>query len=218
MHAVVCNTWGVVSSFGTFQTYYRSLLPDRSPSEISFIGTLPIFLMFFCGSFTGRMTDAGFFRPVFTAGSIFQIVGILCTSFCTKYWQLILAQGICIGIGNGFVFCPSLTVASTYFLKKRAIAIGIGACGAVTGGVIFPVMSRELLPRIGFAWTMRALGLVQLALSTLANVLTKPRAKPRKTGPLIELAAFKEMEYTFYAIASFLVSLLLNPIMPMLIV
>jgi MFS family permease len=117
-----------------------------------------------------------------------------------------LAQGLSVGIANGFLFCPSFTITSTYFLKKRSIAVGIGACGSVTGGIVFPLMARQLLPKIGFPWTMRAIALVQLFLLLVANVLSKPRVKPRKGGPLIDIKAFKEMEYTFYALGAFLVS------------
>ena len=208
-HFVISNSWGWINSFGVWQDYLPTLLPERSSFEISFIGSLTVFLLFFLGTFTGRLTDAGFFRPLFIVGSIIQLTGIFMTSLCKTYWQFMLAQGICIGVGNGFLFCPSLALISTYFLKKRALALGIAACGSVTGGLIFPVMARELLPRIGFPWTIRAIGLVQLASLAVSNLLSKPRIKPRKAGPLVELAAFKEMEYTFYAMAAFCVSLAL---------
>lgn len=92
-------------------------------------------------------------------------------------------------------------------MKHRAVAIGIAACGSVTGGLIFPVMARQLLPQIGFPWTIRAIGFIQLGCLAVANFLSKPRIRPRKTGPLVDLKAFKELEYTFYALAAFFVSL-----------
>lgn len=169
------------------------------------IGSITVFLVFFIGTFTGRLTDAGYFRAIFLAGSTFQLIGIFSTSACTEYWQFMLAQGLCIGVGNGFLFCPSLALLSTYFLKKRSIAIGIAASGSVTGGLVFPIMARQLLPKIGFPWTIRAIGFIQLGMLVVANILAKPRIKPRKSGPLIEFRAFLEMEYTFYAMAAFFV-------------
>lgn len=159
-HFVISNSWGWINSFGIWQDYLPDLLPERSAFEISFIGSVTVFLLFFLGAFTGRLTDAGLFRPVFIIGSLFQLTGIFCTSLCTKYWQFMLAQGLCIGIGNGCLFCPSLALLSTYFLKKRALALGLAACGGVTGGLIFPTMARQLLPRIGFPWTIRCIGLI----------------------------------------------------------
>lgn len=54
------------------------------------------------------------------------------------------------GVGNGCLFCPTMAVLSTYFDRKRALAIGIAASGAATGGLVFPSMARELIPRYVF--------------------------------------------------------------------
>ena len=204
-HFVIANSWGGIVSFGIWQEYYANLLVEKSAFDVSMIGSITVFLVFFIGTFTGRLTDAGYFRFVFITGSVLQIVGIFCTSFCTEYWQFMLAQGLCIGLGNGFTFCPCLALISTYFLKRRSIAIGITASGSVLGGVIFPIMARQLLPQIGFPWTIRAIGFIQLGMIVVANILVKPRIKPRKSGPLVEFRAFLEMEYTFYAMAAFFV-------------
>ena len=52
-----------MNSFGVFQTYYVDFL-GRSVSDVSWIGSIQVFLTFFIGTFTGRLTDAGYFRPV----------------------------------------------------------------------------------------------------------------------------------------------------------
>ncbi|KAK8014754.1 major facilitator superfamily transporter [Apiospora arundinis] len=201
-HLVVMNTWGFINSFGVFQTYYTTLL-SRSPSEVSWIGSIQVFLTFFIGTFAGRLTDAGFFRPVLAVGTFLLILGIFTTSAATSYWQLLLSQGLCMGIGSGCLFTPAISVVSTYFDKKRSLAIGITASGSVTGGLIFPAMARQLLPAIGFGWTVRAIGFVQLGSCLFANFFMKPRLPPRMTGSLVEWSAFREMEYTFFAIGMF---------------
>lgn len=110
------------------------------------------------------------------------------------------------GLAHGCIFCPTMAVLSTYFHKKRALVLGIAACGSATGGLVFPSMVRQLLPAAGFGWTVRAIGFVQMVLLFAANFLLKTRIRPRKAGPLIELQAFKELDYTFYAAAAFFVS------------
>ena len=127
-------------------------------------------------------------------------------SLSTKYWQLFLAQGVCCGLGNGSLFCPSLTILSTYFSKKRSLAIGIAAAGSATGGMIFPAMVQQLLPRVGFAWTMRALGFVQLGCLIVCNIGIRPRVPPRRTGELVDWVSFKEVPYVLFAIGMFFVS------------
>lgn len=197
-------TRGWINSFGTFQTYYTQLL-HRASSDISWIGSVNVFLLFFVGTLTGRLVDAGYFRVLFLLGTVLMAVGIFTVSVCSEYWHFLLAQGLCLGIGHGCLFCPTLAVLSTYFLRRRALALGIAACGSVTGGLIFPGMVRQMLPWAGFPWTVRAIGFVQLATMILANFLARPRIKPRKAGPLVEWSAFLELEYTFYAAGAFFV-------------
>ena len=165
------------------------------------------FLAFFLSTFTGRISDAGYFHHVFLAGSIFQVFGVFMTSLCTQYWQLMLAQGVCIGIAAAFLCCPIMSITTTYFQKRRSLAIGIMTCGNITGGLIFPAMARQLLPTIGFAWSLRAVGLIQLVLLGGCNLVAKTRVLPNRSGPLIELGAFKELEFTFYCVGMFFVRL-----------
>lgn len=202
-HLTVFNTWGYINSFGVFQTYYVETL-GHPPSDISWVGSVQIFLIFFVGTFSGRATDYGLFRLTFLAGSILQLLGVFMTSLSTKYWQLFLAQGICTGLGEGLLFCPVLALVSTYFSKKRSLAIGIGASGSATGGLVFPVIVQQLLPKIGFPWTVRVIGFVMLAVQAVALAFTKPRLPPRKTGALVEWSAFKELPYALFSIGMFL--------------
>ncbi|KAG8424219.1 hypothetical protein J3458_001039 [Metarhizium acridum] len=109
----------------------------------------------------------------------------------------------CWACGHGCLSCPALAVLSTYFLCRRALALGIAACGSVTGGLVFPSMVRQMLPSTGLPWTVRTIAFVQLATMILANLLARSRIKRRKAGPLVEWSAFKELEYTFYAAGAF---------------
>lgn len=196
---------GVINSFGVFQSYYVQAL-QRPPSDIAWIGSIEVFFLFFIGTFTGRLTDAGFFLPITILGSILVVLGTLVTSACTQYWQVFLAQGVCVGLGNGCLFCPAIAIISTYFQKYRSIAIGLTACGSVTGGLVFPGIVRGLLPRVGFSWTLRVIGLMQAGCFVISLLSLKPRIPPRKSGRLVEWSAFKELEYTYYALGAFMVS------------
>ncbi|KAF5002200.1 hypothetical protein FDECE_10691 [Fusarium decemcellulare] len=201
-HLVYMNTWGWVNSFGIFQAYYTELL-SRPASDISWIGSISVFLLFFVGTLTGRLVDAGYFRYVFIAGMVFQVTGVMVTSVCTEYWHFLVAQGVLVGLGNGCIFCPILAVLSTYFARRRALAMGIAACGSATGGMVFPSLVRQLLPRIGFEWTVRIAGFTHLVTLTIALVLAKPRIRPRGSSSFVDLSAFKDVEYILYVVASF---------------
>ncbi|KAI3319891.1 major facilitator superfamily domain-containing protein [Xylariaceae sp. AK1471] len=196
------NTWGFINSFGVFQTYYMELL-GLPPSAISWIGSITVFLTFFIGTFTGRLVDAGFLLPVLVLGTALLTLGIFTTSAATQYWHLILAQGLTMGIGSGCLFCAAITTVATYFSKKRSFAIGLSASGSVTGGLIYPAMARQLLPSIGFPWAIRAMGFVMLGTMVFVIIFMRSRLPPRRTGSLVEWSAFRELEYTFYAVGMF---------------
>ena len=112
-HLVIFNCWGYISSFGLFQSYYTSTF-NVEPSAISWIGSVQILLIYFVGTFSGRALDAGYFRQVVGAGFALEVIGVFATSWAHEYWQLFLAQGICKGLGDGLVFCPTVALVATY--------------------------------------------------------------------------------------------------------
>ncbi|OJJ43361.1 hypothetical protein ASPZODRAFT_136208 [Penicilliopsis zonata CBS 506.65] len=201
-HMVIFNTWGYINSFGVFQTYYSQTL-GRSASDISWVGSVQIFLLFFIGTLSGRATDAGFFKLVWTAGAVVELFSIFMASLCTQYWQLFLAQGIGQGLGCGMMFCPTVALLSTWFSKNRSMAIGLATAGSSTGGLVFPAVIIRLLPRIGYGWTMRTLGFISLVTLIPCGVFLTHRVPSRRSGPLVEWAAFKEAPYALFALGMF---------------
>ncbi|EGU86386.1 hypothetical protein FOXB_03096, partial [Fusarium oxysporum f. sp. conglutinans Fo5176] len=110
---------------GDSQLYSHPDEPRREEWRTSIIGTI-----------TGRLTDTGHFRKVFFAGLLATVVGIFASSFCHRFKEYLVTLGIAVGVGNGCLFCAMLTVMSSYFDKKRAIAIGVAACGSASGVLI----------------------------------------------------------------------------------
>lgn len=139
-HLLVINGFGYISSFSLFQSHWGSTF-NRSASDIAWVGSLQLFLLFFVGTLSGRAMDAGYFRSLIYVGCSMQLLGVFTTSAVSQYWQLVLSQGIVQGVGNGILFTPAVALVSTYFMKRRAFALGIAACGAPVGGVIFPIVS-----------------------------------------------------------------------------
>ena len=56
----------------------------------------------------------------------------------------------------------------------------------------------------GFPWAVRCAGFVALFFSVIINLLLRPRLPPRKSGPIIEWAAFLEPAYVLFSIGVFL--------------
>ena len=198
------NSWGIVNSFGVFQTYYTtSLLSNESASSISWIGSIQAFLLLAIGVVTGPLFDAGYFYHLIWGGSALTTLGVMMTSLSTKYWQVMLAQGICLGLGSGALFMPSIAIIPLYFTKRRALAMGIAASGSSLGGIIYPIVFFQLQPRIGFPWATRVLGFIVLATQGIVLALMRTRAKPGPMRKLFDISAFKEPPFAIFTAAMF---------------
>ncbi|KAH7071218.1 major facilitator superfamily domain-containing protein [Paraphoma chrysanthemicola] len=169
-HFVVFNTWGMIATFGVFQQHYTSDL-GLEPSAVSWIGSMQMLGHFSLGMLTGRMFDAGYFYWSIIPGMLLSALGIFMTSLCTKYWHFFLAQGLMNGFGNGMQFAPTLSLVGTYFTKNRSVALAIMASGSATGGLVYPTIARQLLPKIGFPWTVRIMGFIMLATGSFLFLL-----------------------------------------------
>ena len=201
-HLVLINSWGYLTSFGLFQSYYVTAL-SATPAAISWIGSVQILLIYLVGTFSGRALDAGYYHITLWLGLFLQLLGVFMTSISTQYWQLFLAQGVCKGLGDGLLFCPTVSLVATYFSRRRSLAMACTASGAATGGIIFPLIAQQLLPKVGFGWTARVMGFVILFNAAIVVSIARVRLPPRKAGPLVEWEAFQEPSYLLFCFAMF---------------
>ncbi|KAJ5412534.1 uncharacterized protein N7487_006893 [Penicillium crustosum] len=199
------NSWGIINTWGAYQTYYeRELLAGTSSSTIAWIGSLQSFLLMMIGVITGPLFDAGYFRSLIIFAAFLLPFGLMMTSLATKYWQLILSQGICVGLAAGCLFVPSVAILPQYFRRKRGLANGLAASGSSIGGVIYPIMFDQLQKKVGVAWATRALGFVCFGTICISISIMRSRFQPKEKRKLYQLSALKEPAFTVFAIAMFM--------------
>lgn len=109
-----------------------------------------------------------------------------------------------VGLGNGCLFVPSVAILPQYFSTKKALANGLAAAGSSCGGIVYPIVFRQLQQRIGFGWACRAIGFIALGTLMISLSVMKQRVMPKQKRKLIDLDAFKEAPYTIYCVAMFL--------------
>lgn len=98
----------MTQSFGVFQQYYENeLLPNESAMAISWVGAINSALCPMLGCFSGPLFDAGYLRHLVIAGGALYILGLVMASISHEYYQILLAHGICVGIGMGTMFVSS---------------------------------------------------------------------------------------------------------------
>ena len=125
----------------------------------------------------------------------------------SKYYQIILSQGVGVGIGCGFMFLPALSVQAHHWKKRRALAMGIVLTGSSFGGIIHPIMHNQLFHgKTGFAWGVRASAFLILGLLVIANCIMTTRLPPKREGPKPNFGAiFRDVPYMIASFAVFLV-------------
>jgi MFS family permease len=190
---------GIVNSFGVFQAYYTNeLLPNSSSSSISWIGSIQGFLLLFVGGLSGPVFDAGYFHTLITTGSFLVVFGMMMTSVGTEYYQILLSQGICVGLGCGCLFVPSVAIVSTYFTTHRAIALGIATTGSSLAGIIYPIVFNSLQSKVGFPWATRAVGFIAFATLSVAVGVMRARVLPASKRALWDKSALKEPPFILF--------------------
>ena len=199
-------SWGWINCIGVFQDYFmRVPLREYSPSTVAWIPSLETFFMLATMPFAGWAFDNYGPRWILLIGSFMHVFGLMMASISHKYYQFLLSQGVCSPIGASLIFTPAISCVSTWFFKKRGMAIGLSAAGSSLGGVIFPVMVSKMIPEVGFGWTMRICAFLILALMIFANLTLRARFPPNKRP--FSLMAFvrplKETPVMFMLAASF---------------
>lgn len=199
-------TFGWMNSVGVFQEYYQqNPLAAYSPSTVSWISSTEIFFLFFGGPICGKLFDSYGPRYLLLAGSLLHVFGLMMTSLGSQYYQFFLAQSVCSAAGASAIFYASMNAVSTWFLKKRATAIGIIASGSSLGGVVLPIMVTKLIPQVSFGWAMRAVAFIILGLLVVANATIKSRlTHTKKPFHMMEFVTpLREPPFLLLALASF---------------
>ncbi|KAF2643312.1 MFS general substrate transporter [Massarina eburnea CBS 473.64] len=205
---VYINIWGFTLSYGAFQSYYASsLLSSASPSSISWIGTVQAWLLIVIGVLSGPLFDLGYFRSMLCVGNFLIVFGIMMVSLSKTYWQVLLSQGVCMGLGAGLLYIPSLALVGIWFERKRAMAMGFVMSGIAVGGVVYIIMFDQLVPTAGFPWAIRSMGFITLttALLSFPALLSgsKVLAQPRKARRLFDPSALHDRLFLIFTASTF---------------
>jgi len=208
---IYVSTWGLLSSYGTYQSYDETtLLRDASTNAIAWIGTVEALLLILGGVVTGPIYDAGYVREMICAGTVLTVFGVMMLSLATEYYQIMLTQGVAVGIGSGIVYPPSITlVAATFGSKYRGLAVSFATCGTTIGGIVFPILLDHLLPSLGFAWATRVLGFMTLVIFLAGLALILPGIPDTKTHEtetrrrLVDLGALTEPVFVIMCLGIF---------------
>lgn len=154
----------------------------------------------------GLLYDKYGSRPLLLVAAPLYVFGLMMVSLGTQYWHFFLAQSICVGMSGGAIFTTCISTVPSWFLKRRATGYGIMLSGAGVGGTVVPIMMAKLLDSVGFAWMIRAVALLYLALLPFTILFVKPRLPPSRRPLVLHdfLSGFKNHAYVYLIVASFM--------------
>ncbi|SPO07744.1 related to monocarboxylate transporter 2 [Cephalotrichum gorgonifer] len=170
--------FGLINSAGVFEAYFKAnQLASYSHSQIGWIFSLYLFLVFFVGIQAGPIFDHHGSRALVAGGSIFIVASLMLLSISDEYYQIILSYSVVGGIGGALLNCPSYGAIAHFFNLRRGLATGVASTAGGIGGIVFPILLQFLLGSngVGFGWSCRTLGFILLALCVLANAFIRSR-------------------------------------------
>ncbi|KAK3111172.1 hypothetical protein LTR53_013842 [Teratosphaeriaceae sp. CCFEE 6253] len=192
------HTWGLNSSYGVFLAHYlaTNTFPGATSLEYAFVGSLSISCALLVSPFATLTTRLYGTRTTLFTGIAFETASLIGASFASAIWQLFLSQGICFGIGMGFLFVGSVGIVPQWFSTKRSLANGFAAGGSGIGGLIYSLATGAMIKSIGLPWAFRVLGIVACVVNSICAILIKDRNKTIGASQLaFDVKLFKRVEY-----------------------
>ncbi|KAJ5601440.1 hypothetical protein N7510_010974 [Penicillium lagena] len=200
---------GLINTIATFQAYIQThQLKDYSTGSTGWIFGMYTFLTFFCGIQIGPIFDARGPRLLILAGSICQMVMVICLGFCTQYWHFMIVIGVLGGVGTSLIFTPAISSIGHFFYEKRGLATGLASTGGSLGGVAFPLILESLFPKIGWAWATRVIALICLISLSIACLLIKSRLPQKpfsRENILPDFRIFRDARFTLTTASVFFI-------------
>lgn len=117
------HTWGLNSSYGVFLAHYlaNDTFPGATPLEYAFVGSLSIGCAMLISPVATTTTRYLGTHVTLSIGVVLETASLIGASFAKEIWQLFLSQGICFGLGMGFLFIGSVPIVPQWFTTKRYV-------------------------------------------------------------------------------------------------
>jgi len=161
-------------SFGVFLPYLNEdfgLSRAAGSSLFSFRSLVqaPAFIL------AGRMIDKFDPRAVIFGGGVIAAIGMFLSGIATTSWELYISYGFLVGLGDAVLYITCVALVSRWFVKRRALAIGIITTGVPLSGLITNPLTAWLINSFGVRNALFALGVIMMTAILAALVL---RARP----------------------------------------
>jgi MFS family permease len=164
------------TGFGTAYTFgpFSDAMADdfgsgRGPTALVFGITLLLF--FGLGVISGPLADRVGARRLVIVGGSLVAGGIALTSQVGSIYAGYLTIGVGVGVGGGMIASPMYSTAGGWFLRRRALAMGLVASGNGLGTLLLVPFAESLIASNGWRGAYVRLAVVDLVLFAIAATL-----------------------------------------------
>lgn len=174
---------GAQLSFGVF---LRPLADQFGWSRAAVSGAMSLSMGFsgLIGVLMGRFTDKYSMSAVVALGMVAGAVSYFLLSKIGSLWQLYLCFGLGGGICSGCAYTPVSATVSKWFVRKRALALGVAFTGIVVGQIVLSPALSHVIATQGWrtAYLVLALLVVVCGVPAIFLMARKPAAQEQSTA------------------------------------
>ncbi|CAK7202164.1 hypothetical protein SEUCBS139899_004884 [Sporothrix eucalyptigena] len=166
----------MMNSIGVYQSWISVHELSTEPvGNVGWISGFYNFMSFFAGIPLGPYFDARGPRFLSLCGALLLLVTYLLLGVCRRYEHFFLCFGVLGSISTCLLFTSAIGTIQHWFFHRRGFATGIAISGGSVGGIVSSQVLGGLLPKVGLAWTTRAIALIMLPFLTGSVLLMKSR-------------------------------------------
>ncbi|KAF2803477.1 MFS general substrate transporter [Mytilinidion resinicola] len=171
--------------------------PDeaRNRAAIGAIGSLASggLVMLFGFMLTPYLENRAGIQRILVVGNVMFSLGLGLAAASTRYWQVVLTQGLMGGIGSGLVQIPLIMLVPEYFSNRSGKAMGAVTCAAGLGGLTYTPLIHQMLDNIGTRKTLGVLSAINAVILVIATIFAQgPRKFAKRSTCRVPLPIFEE--------------------------
>src|ERR1700716_2344106 len=153
-----------------------------SRGDVSLAFSINVPLFFVLGAVSGPLADRFGARATCLFGVMIGAAGLMYAASATALWQVYLGFGLCLGVGIGFAFVPSVAAVQRWFVARRGLASGLAVSGIGVGTLLLPIAATPLIKWVDWRGTWMIFSLLILVAGGAASFFISN--SPEKYGAL----------------------------------
>ncbi|KAI8342301.1 major facilitator superfamily domain-containing protein [Chlamydoabsidia padenii] len=186
---------GLGYAWGVYLDYYNRHVYPGELTNLTWIGSLWFGLTNITGPVYVFLVGKMGYRWMTGIACFLSCFSMMMASLSTAVWHLYLTQGMLNGIASSFIWFPCISAPQQWFSSKRGLAVGIAISGSGIGGLVISNIVRVAIDNVGYRWSLRIIGFMQLGLMGISFLTVKPLNPLPHDVPLFDFSPFKNRKF-----------------------